>query len=76
MTMKKPTEQWIRRREKREARILKHGGYGLAGLSHTQLVRPKGLKGLNSYGPAGPVRTLTEAERKEIERLMKQDGKL
>jgi hypothetical protein len=44
-------------------------------LSHTTLVNQRGFKG-TTLGPANEGRSLSTSERAEIERKMREDGKL
>lgn len=59
---------WLRRVDASDDPALK-------GLAHTQLGRQRGLPG-SKLGPANEGRRLSVVERQEIERRMKQEGKL
>lgn len=50
-------------------------GSELRGISHTQLQRQRGLRG-STLGPANEGRRLSDAEREEIERKLREQGRL
>lgn len=50
-------------------------GAGLRGLGGLQTSRIKALKG-SKFGAANEGRKLSEAERKDIERKLREDGKI
>lgn len=74
MGKSKPTKEWLAKRNKRERELLAYGG-GQRGLGHTQLGKPRGLKG-STYGAASEGRKLSAVERRAIEEQMRKDGKL
>lgn len=47
----------------------------LSGLSHTQLSKQRGFKGIK-LGPVAPGRKLSKEEVAEIEKRMREEGKL
>jgi hypothetical protein len=63
-----------KKRDYHQQAIKRHYGGELRGLSHEQLVRQRGLRGIK-LGPANRGRRLDAAERQAIEQKMRNDGR-